>query len=283
MIPIAQLKKDMEFYRSLGTLVEVLKLLAAAQYQSLEKKLKTYGTYFEAISEVFRWLDVQKVQHPFVGQMTKSTAIIAITTDAGLLGGLNAQVMDAAMRQLNEKDDRLIIVGKRGQFYVERHKMVFANFPGISDERRLEQALKLRDYIVKSVLSGRIGQVKIVFPHALSFALQRIETVQILPFIPDQAQRPTNLEFSELILESSFEDIVEYLIYLWSGQKIFEIFGLSRLAEQAARFMHLENCTRRIKELDGKLKFQYFHTRHELIDQNMRELFAARVINEQSE
>ena len=51
MIPIAQLKGDMEFYKSLGSLIEVLKLIAAAQYQILEKKiLKKYSA---AITLVF--------------------------------------------------------------------------------------------------------------------------------------------------------------------------------------------------------------------------------------
>ncbi len=281
MIPVSELKKDMEFYKSLGALIEVLKLLAAAQYQKLERKLKTYTVYLEAIKGFFPWLDVQKMHHPFVSQTEKPTAIIAVTTDAGLLGGLNALVMNEALSQLKkEGSNRLVILGRRGQLYVEKHKMVFANFPGITDEQRFEQALKLRDYIVNSVLQGRLGQIKMVFPRALSFAVQRIEVVQLLPFIPEVQERPTNLELSDIIFESELDNIVEYLVYLWLAQKIYEIFGLSRLAEQAARVMHLENCTQRLGELDKKLKFQYFRARHEIVDQNMRELFSARLVDE---
>ena len=280
MIPIAQLKNDMEFYKSLGSLIEVLKLIAAAQYQSLEKKIKTYAVYLEALSDVFHWLDVQRVHHPFISQTDKPTGIVVVTTDAGLLGGLNALVMNKALSLLEKGGGKMIIIGKRGQLYVETRKVIFANFPGVVDEQRLEQALKLRDYIVESVLSGRLGKVIIVFPRALSFTVQRIETIQVLPFIPETKKRMTNVQMSEIIMESHFGDIVEYMIYLWLGQKIFEIFGMSRLAEQAARFMHLENCTQRIKELDKKLRFQYFRARHEVIDQNMRELFAARLLHE---
>jgi len=279
MIPIAQLKGDMEFYKSLGGLIEVLKLIAAAQYQSLEKKIKTYAVYLDALSQVFHWLDMQKVHHPFVSQTNKTTGVIAVTTDAGLMGGLNALVMNKALEQVQESDSKLIIIGKRGQLYVEKRKMIFANFPGISDEERLNQALKLRDYITDSVLKGKLGKIIIVFPRALSFTTQKIEVMQVLPFVPQVKQQLTNLELADIILESDFSNIVEYAIYLWLGQKIFEIFGMARLAEQAARFMHLENCTQRIKDLDQKLRFQYFRARHEIIDQNMRELFAARMIH----
>ena len=74
------------------------------------------------------------------------------------------------------------------------------------------------------------------------------------------------------------DDVIEYLVYLWIGQKFYDIFGLSRLAEFAARYVHLEESLHKLKEMDGKLKLQYFRIRHELIDRNMRELFSARLL-----
>jgi len=279
MIPISQLKGDMEFYKSLGSLIEVLKLVAAAQYQILEKKIKTYGMYLDALSQVFSWLDMQQVRHPFVSVNDNPETIIAITTDAGLLGGLNSLVMTKALEQISSDDTRMVIIGKRGQLYVEKREMIYATFPGVEDDKRLQQALKLRDYIIENVLKGKFGKVTIVFPKALSFTSQRIEVLQVFPFIPEAKQTMNNLQLSDIILESKFSDIVEYSIYLWLGQKIFEVFGMARLAEQAARFMHLEKCTDRIQNLDKKLRFQYFRAKHEIIDQNMRELFAARLLN----
>ncbi|MCP4650258.1 MAG: hypothetical protein GY853_09305 [PVC group bacterium] len=280
MSSISKLKEDMDFYKSLGSLIGLLKMIAITQYHSLEKKNKTFATYLEAIESFFYWLDMQKVQHPFVSESKKTTAIIAITSDAGLLGGYNAMIMNEALTQVQQQDSKLIIIGKRGRLYVEKHKMVFAVFPGISQEKRLEQALQLRDYIVDNVLQGKLGPVKLVFSRPLSFTMQRVEVVQVLPFVPDIKKSPANLELNEIILESKFDNLVEYLLYLWLGQKIFEIFGLSNLAEQAARFMHLEFCTQRIKELDKKLKLKYFRAKHEIVDQNMRELFASRMTHE---
>lgn len=273
------MRKDLDFYKSLSSLIEVLKLIAAAQYQNLEKKIIYYTVYLQSLEDFFSLVDIQKAHHAFISQTNKPKGVIALTTDAGLLGGLNALVMNKALGYSAQEDSKLIIIGKRGQLYVEKRKMVFANFPGVKTEHRFKQALKLRDYLVENVRSGRLGEVKIVFPRALSFTMQRIETLQLLPFIPDTQKRPLNLAWSDVILESKFNNLVEYLIYLWLGQKIFEIFGMSQLAEQAARFMHLENCTQRIKDLDRKLKFQYFRARHEIVDQNMRELYAARMLS----
>ncbi len=281
MMPIVQLKSDMEFYKSLGSLVEVLKLIAAAQYQDLERKMKGYSSYLDAIGDIFSILDLQKIEHPFLKKTGRPKVIVAITTDAGLLGGLNALVMNKALEQFHREDSKLIIVGKRGRFYVEKDKLVFADFPGINNEQRMEQALKLRDYIISNFLKEKFGELVIVFPRAISFAVQRIEVLNLLPFIPEKIKtKAPKIDISEVILESRLEDIAEYMVYLWLGQKLFEIFGLAQVAEQSARFMHLENCTQRIQDENKKLKFQYFRARHEIIDQNMRELFSARLINE---
>ncbi|MGE5197216.1 MAG: hypothetical protein ACM3IL_01765, partial [Deltaproteobacteria bacterium] len=95
--------------------------------------------------------------------------------------------------------------------------------------------------------------------------------------VPTAYPVPKGEFIPEVILESRLSDIVEYLIYLWMGQKLYEIFGLSRLAEFAARFVHLEESFQKLKELDTKTRLEYFRVRHELVDRNMRELFAARL------
>lgn len=278
MRPIVELKKDIDFYRSLNSLITVLKLVAASQYQRMEKKLSSYGDFLKVIEDNFSYLDFQKIQHPFVSKSDKLKIVIAVTTDVGFLGGLNALVMTKAISLLDEQS-KMVIIGRRGQLYVDDKKLIYANFPAIDDSHRLEQALKLRDYISENFLKGNIGALKIVFPHAVSFTLHVIEVMHLLPFIPDMQKAAGLTQLSEVEFESKFEDMAEYLVYLWLGQKFFEIFGLSAVAEQAARYMHLESCTQRIQEMDVKLKFQYFRARHEIIDQNMRELFAARLIN----
>jgi F0F1-type ATP synthase gamma subunit len=72
--------------------------------------------------------------------------------------------------------------------------------------------------------------------------------------------------------------MIEYLVYLWMGQAFYEILGFSRLSELSARYIHLENSSQKIQEVEKKLRLQYFRVRHELIDKSMREIFSSRSI-----
>ncbi|MEI6632094.1 MAG: FoF1 ATP synthase subunit gamma [bacterium] len=279
MKTLASLKKDLEFNKGLSSLIEVLKSIAVSQYRSLEQKIKTFERFLDAAGSFFEFIDLGMVNHPFLKPKNNLQITVAITSDSGLLGGLNMQVVTSALRELEKIPGKLVVIGERGKAYARESKMPFVAFSGIKDEERHPQAMQLRDYLLSSFMEGSFGYLKVVYPHPVSFTMQRVEAVTFLPFSLSSAQIPSKTGVPlDVIIESRMSDIVEYLAYLWIGQKIYEIFGLSRLAEFAARFVHLEESAQKLKDLDNKTRLEYFRVRHELIDRNMRELFAARLL-----
>ncbi|MDD5129687.1 MAG: F0F1 ATP synthase subunit gamma [Candidatus Omnitrophica bacterium] len=282
MQTMATIKKDMEFNRGLSSLIEVLKNIAVSQYRSLEHKFGGFDKFMQAIESYFEFIDYSAVRHPFLAPTNKNQVMVVVTSDSGLLGGLNMQVVSKALAEMGSNPGQLVVIGDRGKMYARESGLPFVAYPGINDEERLAQAFQLRDYLFRNALRGKFGLLKVVYPHPVSFTLQRVETVTFFPFLPEFWAAKQNADkarvMPEIIFESKVSDIVEYLIYLWMGQKLYDIFGLSRLSEFAARYVHLEDSLRRLKEMDGKLKLQYFRVRHEIIDQSMRELFSARLL-----
>ncbi|MCM8787459.1 MAG: F0F1 ATP synthase subunit gamma [Candidatus Omnitrophica bacterium] len=276
MKTLSTIKKDLEFNKGLATLIEVLKNLAAAQYRILEQKIKPFQKFIFAIKDFVRFLKTVGFKHPFLKEPAGSVCVVAVTSDTGLLGGINMQVVLAAQAELEDKDGRLIVIGERGKMYASEGKIPFIWFSGIVDEERFAQAMQLRNYIMEKFYEKAFSSVKIVYPHPVSFTVQKVQIVTLLPFCFEDEEKeiPT---VSSLIVESELKGIIEYLAYLWLGQKLYDIFGLSRLAEFAARYVHLEESLQKLKEMDNKLRLQYFKARHELIDKNMRELFSARL------
>ena len=278
MKTIASLKKDLEFNKGLSSLLEVLKAIAVSQYRTLEQKLKTFEKLTSGIESFFEFVDVPVISHAFLNPTVKQQAVVAVTSDSGLLGSLNMHVINDAILELERIPGKLIVIGEKGKAYVRDTNIPFVAFGGIVDEERHAQAMQLRDYLVTKALQGEFGYLKVVYPHPVSFTVQKVKTIQFLPFVPSVQPQLHEGFMPEVILESSLSNILEYLVHLWIGQKLYEIFGLSRLAEFAARFVHLEESSQKLKELDSKTKLEYFRVRHELVDRNMRELFAARLL-----
>lgn len=278
MKTISNLKKDLDFNSQLSSLIETLKTISVSQFRYLEQKITSYSKLLSAIEGFFEFMDVYRINHFFFAPKNKLQIVIAVTSDSGLLGGINAQVINTAFLELQKIPGRLIIVGSRGQSYAQEAKVAFTAFSGIREEQRYSQAMQLRDYVLKAMLEKSIGYLKVVYPRPISFSIQRVDIVSLLPYSALQNEQTDKIVavIPDVIFESKPADIVEYMAYLWVGQKLYEIFGLSRLAEFAARFVHLESSHQKLKEMDGNLRLQYFRVRHELIDRNMRELFSAR-------
>ena len=277
MLVLSKIKKNIEFNHQFKAILEVLKSIAVSQFHSLERKLEVSEPFDRLLEGFCEGIDTEKIVHPFLKPVEEAACAVAVTSDQGLLGGLNMKVVGAAMGLVTAGRDQLVIVGEQGKICAHASKIPFVAFPGIHDEERFQQAMALRDYLFQKIQAGQFCQLKVVYARALSLVNHRVEVVTLLP-LPWQHSPSSQLDDSQIIFESAPANILEYLAFLWVGKKLCEIFGLSRLAELGARFVHLEECTQRIEELNKKLQLQYFRLRHEVIDQSMRELFAARIL-----
>ena len=271
MYAISKIKKDIEFNKNFCGLLEVLKRIAVAQFHILRKKLKAFENFDNILNDFFQSLDIKSFHHPFLTENEGPTGVVAITSDQGLLGGLNMRVVSTAVNFLKSERDELIVVGARGKLYArDAVRSSFVAFPGIKDSEQYAQAMELSNYLFKGAVKGKYGSLHVVYPLALSLVNQQVEVVTLLPRKPPKEESVSPLDLSQTIVESPLAGIVEYLTFLLIRQKLNEIFSMSRLAELAARYMHLEESSQRIQQVIQKLELRYFRFRHEMIDQSMR-------------
>ncbi len=279
MASIARLKQEIQFNARLGGLLDALKSIAAQQFQSLERAFTSNPAFFEAVQTIAGTLNVERMTHPFT-QAEGSIGVIIVTSDTGLLGGLNQQVLTTGLQEFRRQPGELLVIGERGAAYAREAKLPCRAFPGVVDTGRRVLAAQVRDYALNQVLAGRLSALSIVYPRAVSFTLQRVELLRVLPCTQwfKAGHVPRGARSGPVLLESSASNVLEYLVWLWLGERLFEVFGLSRLAELAARSVHLEGSSQELQRRGQKLWVRYFRERHEVIDRSMRELFAARSI-----
>ncbi|MEE8359983.1 MAG: FoF1 ATP synthase subunit gamma [Candidatus Omnitrophota bacterium] len=280
MKTLVSVKKDMEFNEGLSQLIETLKSIAIAHYYAMEKRLTVFEQFLPTVETFFQLIDTDAARHPFIDPKESKQVVVAVTTDTGFLGGLNMKVVGAALEEAKNMPTTIIVVGERGKMYVSGTGHPMVSFPGIQDEERRAQAWQLRDYILEKVLAGEFDTVKVIYPRAVTFGVQRIKVVPFLPFRPGDTKKPRSGVIPDMILESRPRDIIEYLVYLWMGEMLYDIFGLSRLAEFSARYVHLDESGEKLKEEEKKVQLEYFRIRHELADRALRELISGRSVRE---
>ena len=291
MALLSQLRRDLRFNAEFLQLIQTLKNIAASQYHTLEREKERFGDFMDQFAGFFRVVDMVGVEAPLVEVVTDVVGIVLVTSDSGFMGGLNAGVMAAGydIQGILPPDKvRYIAIGEKGAAKLSESGREFKAFPGISPETRYEQAMEIRDYIVKEVQEKRIGKVMVVHPRPLSFTQHTIDTFSLLPCgeLFDKTSkseisvRPSPIKLvadaRKVSVESSFQDMVEYLASVWVASKLYEVFEDSKLAEYAARAMHLEDSAQKLEKEHKKLKHQCFRAAHELVDKSMRESFSSR-------
>lgn len=281
MIPLIKLKRDVQFNGEFTKVVDVMKGIAAARFHVLQRQLTSFEPYYRVIEAFLREVNVYEVSHPFVQPQVTTVGVLMVTSDAGFLGGLNQQVVATGLRE-GGPDGLLTVVGERGANLVRDARRECAGVPGIQDATRRQLALAVRDHLVQQVLSRACGKLLVVYPKPISFAVQEVTVETFIPCTAWISQRE-RVPGRPILWESAPVDVVEYVAIQWMGHRLEEIFALSRLAELAARAMHLEGSYQELLRLGKRLKQQYFRARHEVIDRSMREVYASQLFCGKSE
>jgi ATP synthase F1 gamma subunit len=282
MIPLPKLKKEVQFNQELTYMVDVLRGIAISRYYVLEKQWVPFEEFSEVCTDILGSLDLDGLHHPFVQPASSVHAVLMVTSDAGFLGGLNAQVVTVAVEEAGP-EGLLTVVGERGASYLADMGRTFTPFPGIQDASRHALAEAVKDHLIHEFLARGCGRLSVVYPKPISFAVQQ---VVVEPFLPITAwSRPLATERSpgSVLWESQPKDVLEYVISQWMTHRLSVLFALSRLAELAARALHLEGSYQELQRQGKRLRLQYFRTRHELIDRSIREIFATQLLYKRKE
>jgi len=275
-----RLKNELELNTELTQLLEVLKGIASAQFRQLEKRRERFAKFMDAFEGFFQLIDFSSVQHPFAGG-GGNLGIIMITSDEGFMGGLNTKVINTALEYSGAENAELIIIGERGAAYLKGMGRSFTGFPGITSDGGYEAALNLKSFIMKEGLAGKFSRLILFYPKPVSFTVHKIEALSILP-CGELFKKRENIAEENIIIESSLSAIIEYLVGTWVVEKLFEVFEDSKLSEFSARTVHLEESHQVLLQRERLIRFQYFRSRHELIDRGMRETFSSQLLRKRS-
>ncbi|MBN2119634.1 MAG: F0F1 ATP synthase subunit gamma [Candidatus Omnitrophica bacterium] len=281
MIPITQLKQDLEFNKSLGEIIEVLKIAASIQLRQFQAKEKPSKEFFEHFEGILGLIDSQQARHPLLFSKEKGgTCVVVITPNEGFAGELNTLLVNAALDSRKDiKNDGLVVLGERGASYLEEMDESFVYFPGLTEDIKPKQVEGLEEYIINEYLKGKINKVIVIYAHFLTITSHKIERIQLLPCSSLFKEKTASYEkIDDLLIEPSFNKVVEGMVRLWLRWTIYNIFWSSKLSELASRLMHLEGSSQELTNINRKLALQYFKHVHAIADKSIREISASRLV-----
>ncbi len=258
--------------------------------------LNMLGNLLAKTSEVSDLLQVRK--------KIEKKALLVITSDKGLAGALNANVLrraEAWVKTAREKEMSygVITVGKKAREYFERRGVVvFKHFSGVGDVVSLEETSPIAEMIMRGFLDGAWDELDAVYTHFRTTLLQEAIVRRVLPVTKEGIREivngilPEHGKYAELqdgkvsyVYEYKFEpspaEILEALIPRLLKMHIHHMILEANASEHSARMVAMKNASENAKELITDLTLMYNKARQAGITRELAEITAGKEVLEQ--
>lgn len=279
-----KIKRDLVDVRDLVDLVQVLKDIADMKFRDLFARRGGFQRFGESFSEFFRLLQHSEVVHSLVSNDNPNLCIVIVTTEEGFVGDLNNKVVVKAIEEHEQRSAAMFVtVGRKGAVKLEMLGIKSAVvFDEIAEHGMYDISVRLKDFLVEQVMSGKIGKVLMIYPWPKDLQTVKARAVKLLPcdftFRKDVQQVE---KFSKVIEESDPVDIIGYLANLWISSKIYEILFDTSIAAVSAQSQQLELSLENVRKEASNVKLKYRKARKNDIDKSLREVFSSRLMTVQ--
>ena len=275
MIPIGKLKQNLLFNKNLGDLIEVMKMAATLQFNQFRAQQEPAEVFSTLLNSAYNSLPLDTSTDSFFNPAPDLPGLIVlVSSDGGFLGELNILLINRLL-DTKRPQDEIVALGQQGINYLNEAKISFVSFESPGDKLDTQKISLLRDYLVKRYFKQEVSRVTVIYSRFINITLQQTEIENLLPL-----ERKENVvrRGKEILIEPNIKSVMEGWIKLWLDFRFYHIFWSSKLAEHAARIMHLEGSVQELTKINQHLRMEYFKYLHGLSDKSIRELSAARVV-----
>ena len=258
--------KYRQWQRRIGSIQSTIKitrameLVAASRIVKAQNRLVQARPYAERIQQAIRELaGITEVEHEFPllkpREEIRSTGLLVITSDRGLAGAYNSNVIRVGVGILRDsekagRDRRLHTVGRKGLAYFRfRGYQMASQTTGISDTPKFSDAETLGERLVKEFVDGEVDEVRIAYTDYRSAGSQVATSTRILPISREEVAA-TKGEINPLYeFEPEPAEILSLLLPRYVNTVIFACMLESSASEHAARRRAMKAATDSGEEL----------------------------------
>lgn len=298
-----QLKNKIRAVGNIKQITKAMQLVAATKMrrtQEVALRARPYAKYALTLLRNLLLLeggeDLRAQSHFFKETGRKNTCIVVVTSDRGLCGGFNSQVLRTAARLAEQHPQASVVaIGKKGkEFFERRHIPVDASFSDFSEIVTLSDVAPVATFLVEGYASHRYDTIIFCSTQFISALFQKVEFTRVLPITLEELEKtiqriiPKSGKYSEIqnreerpgpivsLLEPEARNIFEGLVEDLVKVEILHLIFESNASEHSARMLAMKNATENAEDLQEELQLLLHKARQEAITQELSEISSAK-------
>ncbi len=267
--------------KSTQQITKAMKMVSAAKLRRAQDAIVSARPYARALDQMIADLVSRSegLSHPLLtSRPVRRVEILALTSDRGLAGGFNANVIRRVGRFAYERDRstslRIATVGRKGlEAFRRRHLEIRKDHAGLYTRLSYQTARSLAEELTTEFLEDRVDQVLMVYNEFVSAITQRVVLTPLLPFERPAVEQATGLRsLIDFEYEPSKEAVLDRLVPQAVATRVYRALLESVASEHGARMSAMENATSNADDAISRLTLTYNRTRQAAITKELMEI-----------
>lgn len=271
---IASIKKTQKITRA-------MEMVAASKMRKTQDRMRASKPYSKKIYEVVRHIarSNSEYRHAFMQKREiKCVGYIIVTTDRGLCGGLNANLLREVLYTIrshhqNNQEVALAVVGRKGIALFKRTGgNLIASVDNLGDTPKLNDIIGVAKVMLDAFTEGKIDALHIVYNEFINTMTQKATIKQLIP-LPISEEDTKDLGHRwDYIYEPDAKELLDSLLFRYIELQVYQGIVENIACEQAAKMIAMKSATDNAGELIKESQLAYNKARQAAITQELAEI-----------
>lgn len=278
MATMRAIKTRRESIKSTQQITNAMKLVATVKLQKSKSRAENTKPYFEYMYKTVSSIlsKTKNIDHPYInGGESSKKAVIAVTSNRGLAGGYNSNIVKLVMgSDINPEEDVIYAVGHKGRdAFIRKGCKNVVDYSECIENPEYVDAQVLGAELLKAYADGAIGEIYIAYTSFVNTVVHEPKLIRLLP-VDAGAFEEEKTDDIPMNYEPSESEALDLLIPKYVCSIIYGGLLESVASENGARMQAMDSATNNAEEMIDKLTVQYNRARQGAITQELTEIIA---------
>jgi F-type H+-transporting ATPase subunit gamma len=265
-------------------ITKAMEMVAASKMRKAQERMRAARPYSERIRNLASNLSTAtpEYKHPFLlpNKDAKVAGFIVVTTDKGLCGGLNTNILRATTVKLRELESQgqkaeAVAIGNKGLGFLNRiGAKVVSHATQLGDRPLLEKLIGPVKVLLDAYAAGQLSAVYLCYTRFINTMRQEPVIQQLLPLSDEQMQKEEGKHGWDYLYEPEARVVIDELLVRYIEALVYQATAENMASEQSARMVAMKSATDNAGSVIGELKLVYNKTRQAAITKELSEIVA---------
>ena len=276
-----EIRGQIKSFENTKKITKAMEMVSVSKMRKAQERMRAARPYSEKIRNIAANLGKANPEYVHAFMKTndaKVAGVIVVTTDKGLCGGLNTNVLRAVTTKLRELQSEgvsteAVAIGNKGLGFLNRvGAKVVSHVTQLGDKPHLDKLIGPAKVLLDAYAEGRINAVYLSYTKFINTVKQEPVVEQLLPLKAETIKADENQHSWDYIYEPDAQSVIDELLVRYVESLIYQAVAENMASEHSARMVAMKAATDNAGNVIGELKLVYNKTRQAAITKELSEI-----------